>query len=136
MSSISIPFQIANNGKVMSNNDQKMSIEQRITDVLVTNKGERVMRPIYGAGAYDLLFEPVDELLYGEFRVDALNDLSLYVSGVSINDLRVSPANQFISDEFETGLDVLVQYKIGPFDRNTFNIAIGSANGLTQESSL
>ena len=119
MTTIAVPFKIKENGKIGEITDQKKAAEQRIIDVLVTTKGERVMRPAYGG-----------------FRVDALNELSRFTSGVNIEDLIVSPADSFSSDDYETTLNIGVRYSVGPFDRQTFSFYLGDPNILTQESTL
>lgn len=134
MTAISIPFRIADNGRVAVTTDIEEAARQRILDVLVTTKGERVMRPIYGAGAYDLLFEPVDDLLYGEFRIDAMNELNLNVSGVSVQNIIVEPATPYLTDDFLTTLDVSVQYKVGLSNSSLFSFSVGDAGTLTEES--
>lgn len=136
MTTIAVPFKINENGKVDSVTSARKSAEQRIIDTLVTTQGERVMRPTYGAGAMELLFEPVDDLLYGEFRMDAMSELTRSVSGVSIENLVVKPADQYLSDYYETTLNVSVQYKVGPFERSTFSFYLGDPNTMTQESTL
>lgn len=134
MTSISVPFRIAENGRVATTSDIEEAAKQRILDVLVTTKGERVMRPIYGAGAYDLLFEPMDDLLYGEFKVDALNELNLNVSGVAIQNIFVEPATPYLTDDFLTTLDVSVQYKVGLSNSSLFSFTVGDPGTLTEES--
>jgi phage baseplate assembly protein W len=134
MTAISIPFRIAENGRVASTTDLEEAIKQRIIDVLVTTKGERVMRPIYGASSSDLLFEPMDDLLHGEFKVDALNELNLNVSGVTIQNLFVEPATPYLTDDFLTTLNVSVQYKIGLSNSSLFSFTIGDPGTLTEES--
>lgn len=134
MTAISIPFRIAENGRVATTTDLEEAIKQRIIDVLVTTKGERVMRPIYGASSSDLLFEPMDDLLYGEFKVDALNELNLNVSGVSIQNIFVEPATPYLTDDFLTTLNVSVQYKIGLSNSSLFSFTIGDPGTLTEES--
>jgi hypothetical protein len=136
MPSIKIPFSISSNGTVSQITDARRAVEQRITDVLVTTKGERVMRPTYGAGMTELMFEPIDDLLYGEFRMDGLDELSRTVSGVIIEDLVITPADSGMTDMYETSLNVGVTYKVGPFDRGTVSVYLGDPNTLTQESTL
>jgi len=136
MTSIKTPFSFTQNGSVAIETDPYKKIEQRIIDTLVTTQGERLMRPLYGAGATELLFEPIDELLYGEFRMDALNELSREVSEVTIEDLDVSPATSFVTDLYETTLNISVSYKIGPFDRGSLSLYLGDPNTLNQESLL
>lgn len=136
MPTVKIPFSISSNGTVSQVTDARRAVEQRITDVLVTTKGERVMRPAYGAGMTELLFEPIDDLLYGEFRVDGLDELARSVSGVTIEDLSITPADSGLTDMYETSLNVGVTYKVGPFDRGAVSVYLGDPNNLTQESTL
>ena len=134
MTAISKPFRIPENGRVASTTDLEEAIKQRIIDVLVTTKGERVMRPIYGASSSDLLFEPMDDLLHGEFKVDALNELNLNVSGVTIQHLFVEPATPYMTDDFLTTQNVSVQYKIGLSNSSLFSFTNGDTGTLTEES--
>lgn len=136
MPTIKIPFSISSSGTVSEVTDAKKAIEQRITDVLVTTKNERTMRPAYGAGMTELLFEPIDDLLYGEFRMDGLDELARSVSGVSIQDLLITPANSAMTDMYETSLYVGVTYRIGPFDNGSVSIYLGDPNTITEESTL
>jgi phage baseplate assembly protein W len=136
MPTIKIPFSISPNGTVSEITDAKKAIEQRITDVLVTTKNERTMRPAYGAGMTELLFEPVDDLLYGEFRIDGLDELTRSVTGVTIQDLSIIPADSSMTDVYETSLYVGVTYKVGPFDNGSVSIYLGDPNTITEESTL
>jgi len=136
MPALKTPFSISSNGTVSQTTDARRAVEQRITDVLVTTKGERVMRPTYGAGMTELLFEPIDDLLYGEFRMDGLEELARSVSGVGIENLVITPTDSSMTDMYETSLNVGVTYKIGPFDRGSVSVYLGDPNTLTQESTL
>jgi hypothetical protein len=84
----------------------------------------------------ELLFEPIDDLLYGEFRMDGLEELSRSVSGVGIENLVITPTDSSMTDMYETSLNVGVTYKIGPFDRGSVSVYLGDPNTLTQESTL
>lgn len=136
MTAIKLPFSINSSGRVDVTTDRDDAVRQRITDVLVTSNGERVMKPTYGANARLLLFEPVDTLLFGEFRMDALNELSRSLSGVTVEDLSVRPASFNEFDDFATTLTISVRYRIGPLQRSSFSFSIGNPNTLNEESSL
>ena len=79
------PVDIENRGAIQLAEYEK-SVSQAIWIVLGTAKGERVMRPDFGCGIYDLVFEVnsastagrvsqevQDALLYFEPRIDVLN---------------------------------------------------------------
>jgi len=136
MTVIKMPFSINANGRIDSTTDRDVAVRQRITDILVTSVGERVMKPTYGGNARLLLFEPVDDLLFGEFRMDAMNELSRSLTGVTIEDLSVRPASYTEFDDFATTLTISVRYRIGPLQRSSFTFSIGNPNSLTEESSL
>lgn len=136
MTTIKTPFKINENGKVGYVTDLESAAKQRITDALVTSKGERVMKPEYGANALDLLFEPVDDLLYAEFRMDAINDLARSVSGVAIDDIVIQPASPYEIDDYATTLQIGVRYRVGPLDKASYTFSIGNPNNITQESPL
>lgn len=136
MTTIKTPFSINENGKVSFVTDRDSEAKQRVTDVLVTGKGERVMKPTYGANALDLLFEPVDDLLFAEFRMDAINELARSLSGVAVDDIIIKPANPYEMDDYATTLSIAVRYRVGPLDRASYTFSIGNPSSLTQESLL
>jgi bisphosphoglycerate-independent phosphoglycerate mutase (AlkP superfamily) len=136
MSSIKIPFGTDFSGKIAFTNDQNTTARQQITDVLVTSKGDRVMKPTYGANAMDLLFEPVDNLVFAEFRMDAIGELSRSLTGVSVQDLVVKPSDSNSFDDYDTTLEVAVRYSVGPLTKSSYSFSIGNASNFTEESSL
>lgn len=136
MTAIKLPFSINANGQVDSVTDRDTIVRQRITDVLITSNGERTMKPTYGANARLLLFEPVDDLLFGEFRMDALNALAGSTSGVVVEDLSVQPASPLEFDDYATTLTVSVRYRIGPLQRGSYSFSINNPSLLTEESPL
>lgn len=95
---------------------------QKIVDVLVTSPGERVMRPEYGAGVYNLLFDYPNPLTFADFKTDALMDISENVSGAVIIDLNVAPASEVYD---ETTMTVEASYQIPPSSVKSVNIVIG-----------
>jgi phage baseplate assembly protein W len=136
MTVIKLPFTINSNGRVDTSTDRDVAIKQRIVDVLTTSNGERLMKPTYGGNARLLLFEPADELFFGEFRMDALNELARSLSGVTIQDLTVRPTSFNEGDDYATTLSISVRYQLGPFQNSSFSFSIGNPNNFTEESSL
>lgn len=136
MTAIKLPFSIDQHGGISSTTNPDTIVRQQITDILVTSTGERTMQPTYGGNARLLLFEPVDDLLFAEFRMDALNELARSLSTASIEDLSVAPSSNYEFDDYATSLSISVRYRVGPFDRSFFSFSIGNPNNLTEESSL
>ncbi len=53
------PVDLDRSGKVMMSDDEE-DIRQAILIILGTASGERVMRPDFGAGLHELVFEPIN----------------------------------------------------------------------------
>jgi phage baseplate assembly protein W len=135
MSTIKTPFQIAPSGRVAHVLDQNIIARQQILDVLVTSKFERTMRAGYGAGANDLMYEPVDDLIFSEFKVDAMMELSKQVRIAAITDLYVAPlSTPYFADGEDTSLEISVYYRTGSPGVQLLTFSVVSPDTLTEES--
>ena len=135
MPSIYTPFRIDGSGRVARTNTPERIVEQQIIDVLTTSKFERVMRPTYGAGATRLLYEPVDGLIYGEFRTDALMELNKQISIASISNMIIQPSEDpYIDEDPSVVVEIKVQYSMAMSNNRVFSFKIATPNGLTEES--
>lgn len=137
MPSIKTPFSISSSGKVGVTTTAEKIIEQQIVDIMATSSFERVMRPLYGANAMQLIFEPVDELIYSEFKVEALDQLNKNLSGAFVADIQIAAENSpFISDEDANAITITIKYsmKLGTIRTFSFNLALPST--LTEESNI
>lgn len=97
MKSMTAPFQIIN-GKIADTSDFVKMMEQKIINVLVTNKFERGMIPDFGAGVQQLLFDSIDELVEVDFKTDAAQELVGRVSGLNIVDIHIEQTDESIAD--------------------------------------
>lgn len=62
MKTLKIPFQIDSRGGVATVSTTREIVAQQITDLLVTNKFERLMNPLYGADVRGFLFNRIDQM--------------------------------------------------------------------------
>lgn len=60
---ISFPFRIAPDGRIALTRTYNEVVRGQVIDALMTNFGERVMRPRYGCDIQAALFDPTDELM-------------------------------------------------------------------------
>lgn len=135
MPSIRVPFSIDSSGRVAKAIEPEQIARQQIVDVLTTDKYERVIRPDYGASAQQLLFEPVDDLIYSEFKMDALQELEQSLTIAAVTDLKVRPVSvPATGDEGQNTLEIWVRYKMLPFIQNSFTFQITTPSALTEES--
>lgn len=128
MKNISVPFRFVG-GRVATTSNTDTIARQKIVDVLVTSPAERMGQPTYGAGIYALLFEPIDELVKSDFRVDALQELNSRISGVTIYNLDITqnPIEPSLAE-----VEVTYSLPLSPVQQLTFTIN----TALTEESPL
>lgn len=119
MKSLVAPFNIVG-GKVASTTDVDTIVRQKITNVLTTSSGERSGQESYGVGVQSLLFEPVDELVSADFKLDASMDLQQYITGVTIVDMVVE---QYQYEESAVAITVYYKTPLSQVRSTTVNIA-------------
>lgn len=124
MRAIRVPFSF-NGGRINYTIDPSTIAEQKIANVLLTNTGERVMQPNYGASTSRLLFDITSPMEFSDYKVDAIQELRGSVSKTDIIDLRVN--NSFYSQTGEpttANVNVLYRLPLGSVQATTINIAI------------
>ena len=62
MRGIQFPFHLDSSGRVSMTTSYEQVVRCQVIDALMTNMGERVMRPRYGCDIQAALFDPADEL--------------------------------------------------------------------------
>jgi phage baseplate assembly protein W len=134
MKSISVPFRFTSDtGAVATSSSLNSVVEQNIIDILTTSPGERVMNPKYGAGLKNLLFEEMDELVFAEYRVDAIQELNEYLTTGKVVDLNIRvPESNFYGEDTDTTITISVKYVVPPYGASvvTFDIASGDTTLL------
>lgn len=112
MKSIKIPFQFEG-GRVSTTTSFDTIAQQKILDVLQTMPFERVMRHSYGANIQSMLFEPIDDLLFADFKIEALHILNETISRVQVIDMYVASnsANSYFSN-VDTTVTIAVVYQL------------------------
>lgn len=133
MSSISVPFRFEN-GKVAYTSDNSMVVRQKIADVLATRRYERVMRPEYGAGISDLLFEPLDPLVFTDYKVDALTSVNESVSNAYIKDIIIQEGS--LNYNGESTLVAQVVYDVAGEGTTVYTLTVDATKILTEETEI
>lgn len=70
------------------------SVRQSIWIILGTAKGERVMRPDFGCGIYDLVFEVNDDTTAGRITEAVREALLAFEPRIDLQDVQVRPDHQ------------------------------------------
>lgn len=134
MKAIKIPFQFSG-GKTATTSSMSVATEQKIVNVLVTQKYERVMRHKYGFGIQTLLFDVIDEIELTDHVVEAKLDIQAAVSDVSILDVKLAPTNSIAAfGSPETTLGITVVYKLPLGSPQLVKFDVVSPTNLTEDS--
>lgn len=86
-------------GPFKLNKDIKETVKQNFKNLILTNKGERIMDPNFGAGIYSLLFENYTQATVKLIRTDVQDQIKKYMPFIQIEDFIVTESktdlNQF-----------------------------------------
>lgn len=93
----------------------KNQIKSNLTNYLLTNKGERVFNPEFGADLRRLLFDPMYD--YTTTREELSDKLAIYFPMITVNNI------QFTSDLANNLLKIKIDYSINK-DADTILIQI------------
>ena len=101
---INLPF----SGKAVFNSTftTKDAIKANLINYFLTNPGERVFNPNFGAGLKSLLFEPIDEDQVEGLRIKILEDIKVFFP-------RVKPTQvELIGDPDNNNISFTMRYAI------------------------
>jgi hypothetical protein len=114
MKAIAIPFNFSK-GSVSTTTEQTTITEQNIIDVLVTSPGERAINVSYGANIQQLLYEPLDTLVFDDFKLDTMDKINKVLASGNVVDITTSyPNSPQMSFSEDSTLSVSVKYSL-PF---------------------
>ncbi|KYC43641.1 baseplate protein [Scytonema hofmannii PCC 7110] len=113
---VGFPVKADNNG-VIETAAYEASIRQSIWLILGTAKGERVMRPEFGSGIYDLVFEMQTAATAGQISQMVREDLLFWEPRIDVLDVQVVPRSTSEGEELLIGIDYQVRAT-----NNVFNL--------------
>lgn len=128
MKIIDFPIRINESGSMATTEDYQRVVRAQIVDTLMTNFGERIMRPDYGADLLGALFAPIDELRVDDLAGIIKDRLDYAVPRAIIDSvvLNTDPSGE------QSVLVVDVVYRISSYsDPDTLSIPVvrGGYNG-------
>lgn len=117
---ISLPFRLNPQGRVATTVDPAEAGRAHITTFLLTDPGERIMRPDFGSPIRSAVFEPLNELTATLLLERCRDKVSQYVSGVVLRNLS-APV-----DSAAATLQVTVE----------FALAVGAGEGAVRTTTI
>ena len=94
------------------------AIKQAIVNLLLTNKGERLMNPKYGSDIRSYLFEPLDYGTAAQIKANIRSTIDRFEPRISISDLKCLPNFN------DNGFDVEMTYIIRGSDEPPVTVDI------------
>jgi phage baseplate assembly protein W len=89
---IQFPFQDDAEGKFLKlNSDSKKAIKADLVHLLLTNKGERLYMPDFGANLRRYLFEPNDTTSTNAIKNEISEAVRKFIPNLTITELTTSP---------------------------------------------
>lgn len=113
---LSFPVSLNSNGDLQSA-DYEESVRESVLMILGTAKGERVMRPDFGCGIYDLVFEMKTAGTAGRISQEVQEALLRFEPRIDVINVQVSPQ----SDSDGEKLLIQVDYQVRATN-NVFNL--------------
>jgi phage baseplate assembly protein W len=87
---IEFPFRDDTKGKFLSlNTESKSAIKSDLIHLLLTNKGERLYLPDFGANLKRYLFEPNDDLTSTAIRNEIQEAVNKFIPNLKLTDLNI-----------------------------------------------
>jgi phage baseplate assembly protein W len=118
---ISLPLQIGGTGFIQTYNTTEQ-IKSNIKNLLLTQKGERVLQPEFGSGLHEILFDFNNDDIEGKIE-DAINEaFEQWLPYVTIADIVVEQTDA-LKDRNQINISLKFQVN-GSVDLNevTFNV--------------
>ena len=85
----------------------KEQIKANLINFLLTNKGERVFRPNFGADLRSLIFQQVDQTTTDELEYRIQNSINKYFPEVNVREIKFNNNPDFNSINFILTYDVV-----------------------------
>lgn len=117
---ISLPFAVNGSGRIATTNDPSEIGRQHLTSFLLTDPGERVMRPEYGTGVRNMVFEPLDGVTAPLLLARVREKVGANVRDVVLKDISTP------LDATDGTLQLTVE----------FALRVGAAQGTTQQTTI
>lgn len=113
---LGFPITLNNNGDLQSA-DYEESVRQSILIILGTARGERVMRPDFGCGIYDLVFEMKTAGTAGRISQEVQEALLRFEPRIDVINVQVIPQ----TDDKGEKLFIGIEYQVRATN-NVFNL--------------
>lgn len=86
---IEFPFRDDDKGKLLAmNSTSERAIKADLVHLLLTNKGERLYLPDFGANLRQYLFQPNDEVVSGRIRDEIQEAINRFIPNLQVDEIK------------------------------------------------
>ena len=117
------PLGSSNNGGVFNKISGIKMIKAAVEQLLLTERGERVMLPNYGCNLRRYLFQPLDETTFGSIRREIETSFNNYIVGAVIQKIGVFPTGES-GPAGGNSLKVILSLKLDKSDLEIFDVEV------------
>ncbi len=111
------------NGGIFSKSSGINMIKNSVEQLLLTERGERVMLPNYGCNLRKYLFQPLDESTFQGIRNEIETSFRNYIVGARIAKLAVFPLGE-AGPAGGNSLQVILTLKLDKSDLEVFDVGV------------
>ena len=111
------------NGGIFSKSSGINMIKNSVEQLLLTERGERVMLPNYGCNLRKYLFQPLDESTFQGIRNEIETSFRNYIVGARIAKLSVFPLGE-AGPAGGNSLQVILTLKLDKSDLEVFDVGV------------
>jgi len=98
-------------------------LRNNIEQLILTEKGERIMIPQFGMSIRRFLFQPITEELFVEIKYEILNAISAFVPDVRVTKLKVTSAEE-LNVEGGMGLNIDLSLVATKINNTIFTVGV------------
>lgn len=120
---LKFPLGSAPYGGIFSKSSGINMIKESVTQLLLTERGERIMLPNYGCNLRRYLFQPLDETTFQSIRNEIETSFSNYIVGAKITKLAVFPTGE-TGPAGGNSLQVILSLKLDKSDLEIFDVGV------------
>jgi phage baseplate assembly protein W len=121
---VSLPFTLGNNGFFAVTYTTKEQVKSNLKNLILTNRGERLMQPDFGCNLRQAIFEQIGPDTYDYIRSEIENSIQRWLPYIIVNDVNVtSDTTQKDNNRISVRLDYTLAYA-GSNSRDSLNITV------------
>jgi phage baseplate assembly protein W len=107
---VALPFGLCGTDQLFNKTySTKDQIKSNLINVLLTNRGERILNPSFGSNLKLLLFEPLTEVIKNDIRNTILSTVNIYIPEITITNINIDDSNYQIDNNT---VSIAVNYRL------------------------